>query len=150
MLRLVWIFGWLLLCTLSGWARTAPAVVFQDDSLFTQDGHVKLIWRVPEGSDEVLWQYEVQVDSSADFPAPTQLYQGPDQATFISGLPNGDYHYRIRVVGPEVETPGAWDEAYVEVEHHSLNLALTIAGLGSVVFVLTVILVLRGTVISDQ
>ena len=130
-------------------AREAPSVQFQQDSLSTQDGHVKLVWRVPQAEDGPLWQYEVQVDSSADFAAPTQLYQGPDLATFISGLPNGEYFYRIRIVGPEVDAPGPWDRAYVRVEHHSLNLALTIAGIGSVVFLLTVIVVLRGAMTSE-
>jgi len=131
-------------------AREAPAVQFQQDSLRTQDGHVKLVWRVPAADDGPLWRYEVQVDSSAQFSQPTQLYRGPDLATFVSGLPNGEYYYRIRVVGPQVDQPGRWDQAYVHVEHHSLNLALTIASIGSIVFILTVIVVLRGAYRSEQ
>jgi len=131
-------------------AREAPVVQFQQDSLSTQDGHVKLVWRVAEAADGPIWRYEVQVDSSAHFSQPTQLYRGPDLATFVSGLPNGEYYYRIRVIGPEVDQPGRWDQAYVRVEHHSLNLALTIAGIGSIVFILTVIVVLRGAFNSDQ
>jgi hypothetical protein len=125
-------------------ARPAPAVQLEADSLTTQDGHVKLVWDVAARQEEKQWAFEVQVDSTAAFEAPTLLYQGPDKATFISGLPDGTYFYRIRVVGPEIDAPGPWEQAVVTVDHHSLNLALTIAGIGSVVFVLTVIVVLRG------
>lgn len=130
-------------------ARQAPEVQFQQDSLSTKDGHVKLVWRVPDAPEDPLWQFEVQVDSAATFPEPTQLYRGPDLATFVSGLPDGEYYYRIRVVGPEVDQPGPWEQAYVRVEHHPLSLALTIAGIGSVVFLLTVIVVIRGAMKSE-
>ncbi len=140
----------LLGCFYVSFGKTAPKVRFEEDSLFTQSGHVKLVWEVDEADEEVLWEFEVQSDSTADFTAPRKLYRGPDGATFISGLPDGEYFYRIRVVGPEVDAPGAWGQAYVSVTHHSLSLALTIAGIGSIVFLLTVIVVLRGVRNSEQ
>lgn len=124
--------------------NTLPAVAFEAHELSSKDGHTKLVWNAAQEPTNGQWQFEVQFDSTETFSAPTTLYQGPDQATFISGLPNGSYHYRVRIVGPGEAPPGPWDRATLTVEHHALSLALTISGIGSLVFIFTVILVLRG------
>ena len=79
------------------------------------------------------------------FSDPLVIYRGPDLATFLSGLPDGTFHYRIRAIGPEETAPGRWSSPVtLEVKHHSLRLAFLLFGLGAVVFLLTVGIVIQG------
>ncbi|HEX7014312.1 MAG TPA: hypothetical protein VF191_02310 [Cyclobacteriaceae bacterium] len=107
----------------------------------THDGHVRLQWRAVMPNA----MYEVQQSATPDFERAMTIYQGPDLATFVSGLPNGIYYYRLRSNG------GGWSGTVtVTVEHYSLQLAFTLAGLGAIVFLLTVALVVKGTAKATQ
>ena len=102
---------------------------------FSDDGHITIQWEMP-AADAIV---EVQQAEKSDFSDAEIIYSGPDNATFISGLANGVYFYRIRKLNGEWSEPVA-----VTVQHHSLSLAFTLFGLGAVVFLLTVIIVVKG------
>lgn len=85
--------------------------------------------------------FELQQATQADFGDADTLYQGPDKASVISGLPNNTYYYRVRFANEP-----NWSEAIsVEVKHHSLARAFGFFGLGIVMFIITVIVLLKGT-----
>jgi hypothetical protein len=68
------------------------------------------------------------------------MYHGPDRASFISGLNNGTYYYRVKSEDSD------WSKTLVvEVKHHSLRLAMILFAVGGVVFLLTVAVVVEGT-----
>jgi len=120
-------------------------VYFEMDSINTsEDGYIKLSWN-DEQEDGM---YEIQQASDPDFQSPETIYQGPDLATFISGLRNGTYYYRVR------EGEGQWSKQIVlEVKHHSLQLAFFLFGMGATVFLLTAWVIIRGAkkeVASDK
>jgi hypothetical protein len=104
--------------------------------LVSDDGHVRLEW-LASGPGAV---YEIQQAETPYFENPKSIYKGPDLGTFVSGLRNGKYYYRVRTEG------GDWsDTLELDVKHHSLRLAYILSGLGAIVFLLTVWVVLRGT-----
>ena len=83
--------------------------------------------------------FELQQAASADFTHARLIYQGPDKASFVSGLEDGTYYFRVRAPGE------AWsDPLTVHVQHQSLKLAFTLFGLGGIVFLLTVFVVVNG------
>ena len=101
----------------------------------SEDGHIKIEWDMPVAHAEV----ELQQAETKDFSDATIVYRGPDNATFISGLEDGTYYYRIRKVD------GSWsDFISVNVKHHSLSLAISLFVAGSIVFLLTVWVVVKG------
>ena len=98
------------------------------------EGHIRLDWTA---KDAGVFELEQATDDS--FSNAKTIYSGPDLASFISGLRDGMYHYRVRDKG------GAWsDQLTVEVQHQSLKLAFTLFGIGGVVFLLTVLVVVQG------
>lgn len=102
----------------------------------SNDGRVKLIW----GSRGDTYQYVLQQATDNEFKQVKIIYEGPDRASFVSGLNDGTYYYRVKA------KQGDWSETLVvEVKHHSLSLALSLFGLGAVVFMLTVLVVVRGS-----
>ncbi len=102
----------------------------------SEDGHIRITWNLPKAGAEV----ELQQAQSNNFKHAKTVYHGPDGATFISGLENGTYYYRLRVDN------GTWSEPVaLTVQHHSLRLALILCSLGAVVFALTVFVVVKGT-----
>jgi hypothetical protein len=128
-------------------AREAPAPVFDGPAeAFTESGYLKLSWHLDVPDDQLAdYTFELQQSEDPAFSDPLVIYQGPDLATFLSGLPDGTFHYRIRAIGPEAAAPGRWSSPVVlEVKHHSLRLALLLFGLGAVVFLLTVGIVMQG------
>lgn len=70
---------------------------------------------------------------------PRELYSGTNNAFFISGLSNGTYRLTLRdASGREA------DRLELEVTHQSVTQALWLVALGAIVFLATVVAVLRG------
>lgn len=112
----------------------APVLRLAGGSM-SEDGHVKVEWDLQRAGANV----EVQQALDKSFKGAKVVYRGPDKATFISGLQDGTYYYRIRRVD------GVWsDPVMLTVKHHSLRLAFTLFSLGAVVFALTVLVVIKG------
>jgi hypothetical protein len=115
------------------------------ESTFTNAGSIRLSWSaggVADGNPAL--QFELQGAAEPDFTDARTRYAGPDMATYISGLPDGRFHYRVRLVD-ESDRASTWSApVLVVVEHHSMGLAWLLFGLGAFVFVLTVLVVARG------
>ncbi len=108
---------------------------FNTDTISVQAGHVRLEWHT--SSDTI---FELQQAADASFAGARVIYRGPDRASFISGLEDGTYVYRVRA------TDGEWsDPLTIIVKHQSIRLAKLLFGIGAVVFLLTVAVVVHGT-----
>lgn len=68
------------------------------------------------------------------------IYEGGDSSTVISGLPDGDYRFRLRAA----EAHDWADQATVTVAHHSLARAFGFFAVGAVVFLVLIGAILRG------
>lgn len=116
----------------------------------TNSGYIKLTWglQLSQSALDTL-HFELQRSRDAAFESVKTIYEGPDLASFRSGLPNGTFYYRVRTVSSENGLAGPWSEPLnVVVEHQSLTLAFSLAGVGCAVFLAVVVVVLRG--ISGQ
>jgi hypothetical protein len=69
---------------------------------------------------------------------PRVIYEGTDTARVMTGLPNGEYTYQVE------GKSGSSEARRVTVAHHSLSRAFSFFAIGLVVFIATVILVVRG------
>lgn len=131
---IVTVFLFFSLTTHAGFGQAVPVLKLVNGTV-TRDGHMKIEWKLREKGVKV----ELQQAENENFAAAKTIYRGPDQATFISGLENGTYYYRIRRAG------GAWsDPVALTVQHHSLQLAFVLFSLGAIVFALTVFIVVKG------
>lgn len=100
-------------------------------------GFFKLSWQ------ESIGDVEIEEATNRDFSNSNRLYPGSDNATVISGKPNGTWYYRARSI--DDEQAGSWSEVMrVTVVHHSLQRALFFFSAGLVMFVATCWLVIRG------
>ncbi len=89
--------------------------------------------------------FEVQESPSESFESTRIVYAGPDRATTLSGKSDGAYYYRVRALSTDDAPASSWSPAYhVEVAHHALPRALLFLGLGAVVFLTTLVTILRG------
>jgi len=108
------------------------------DNALATAGFYSLSWNTGDA------QVELQESAGPGFDRPVTIYTGPDQATVISGKPNGSWLYRIRVL--DDQRAGPWSEALsVTVVHHSLARALLFLGLGLTVFIATALMIVRGS-----
>lgn len=130
--------------------QSLPQPTFENPpELSTESGYVKLswLWNPDIKSGEIL-EFELQYSDNEFFNSPSEIYKGPDYATFLSGLKNGDYYYRVRgtaKVEGEMQLSDWSDPVLVRVKHHSLQLAFLLFGIGAVVFLLTVGIVMQGS-----
>jgi hypothetical protein len=112
----------------------------------SESGLIKLIWKIPDHPEPPEGiEFELQRSKDTTFGEVRVLYRGPDLASYLSGLKNGKYYFRVRSLAKNGTVEGPWsDFTTVTVEHHSLQLALTLAGLGGFVFLMTVGVVIVG------
>jgi len=104
------------------------------DTKLSTAGYFQLSWQ-----DDTGQSFQLQQAPHPTFEDAVTLYDGSDRATVISGLPNGDYFYRVR------SDDGLWsDTLKVSVKHHSLAKALGFFGLGAVMFIVMVVLLING------
>lgn len=110
----------------------------------TAAGYAELKWTEGESSE-----YELQRATTETFLEPVVIYRGPDRGTFVSGMKDGTYYYRIR--GRSEESWSTWsDPVTLEVEHWSQARALGLMSLGAVVFLLTAGLIVTGHLRRDE
>lgn len=102
-------------------------------------GYFQLEWKASSNTEEDSI-FIVEQDISPDFSGAREIYRGRDEATTISGLPDGVYHFRARVLN-DTAPPATLS---VRVEHHPLSRALLFLLLGLVVFICTALLIARG------
>lgn len=97
-------------------------------------GHVRLSW----AGGETGTSYELQQANDVAFGKPEVRYQGQQTASVISGLPDGEFYFRVRRLGQD-GVPGPWSSVVrFAVTHYKLGFALTLLAIGAVIFVATV------------
>lgn len=150
--RISLLFLFIVLLTLGGARPSAvaetqhlsPPIFLSETSQDTASGHVQLEWGAETTKPETLL-FELQRSETPTFANPVTLYQGPDTGTFLSGLPDGDYYFRLRSQTAEGNARSAWSPPLrVTVQHHAMALAMGLFVLGGVVFLSTVTVLVRG------
>ncbi len=115
-------------------------------TIVSDSGHTRLAWSIPQ---ELLLtqtpEFELQQSNASDFSNFIVCYKGPDTASFISGLPNGMYHFRVRSHFSDDQISGWSKPIVVQVKHHSLQLAYFLFAIGFFVFAATVYVIVSGT-----
>lgn len=123
-----------------------PTPVFANDERIEQSvPYLTLEWEIPEESDfsESL-TFQLEEAASDDFSDPSLRYEGPDSASVVSGLAEGEYYFRVRSVADEDDTSAWSDPVHVTIEYDSLAKAFLLFGIGAVVSIATVVLVITG------
>lgn len=105
----------------------------------SNDGAANISWSMT--SDVAV---HIQKSLDADFTVPATLYRGKDGATVITGLEDGEYHFRGRQALADGRFSPWSDAVTLVVAHHSLTRAATFFSIGAVVFLATLLLILFG------
>ncbi len=116
-----------------------PAANFtqpDEPTAVSDDGTIELEWAGSQGRGVFI----VERASTPDFENNILVYEGPDTATFVSGLAEGEYYFRVREHG-EQETSSA---LVVQVQFVSLKLVMWLLGAGLLCLVLLLFFLLRG------
>jgi hypothetical protein len=96
-------------------------------------GAYRISWKGPDGA-----LYRLEENGKL-------LYQGPHTASTVTGRQAGVYDYRVGVLSDNAQQVQTWSEpCQVDVSPPSLALALTLFSLGLIVFLSTLILIVRG------
>ena len=108
------------------------------DTEIANAGFYRLHWQTPDPG-----QIQLQEAKNPSFANARLRYEGPDDASVISGMPNGTWYYRAREVRDQ--RMGPWSETVkVVVAHHPLSRAFTFFTMGVLVFIATLLMVVRG------
>ena len=97
----------------------------------TSEGHVSLKWQ----ADRKGVQYELQQSDNPQFTDPVRLYLGADSSSFLSGLIDGRYFFRVRARHLKDGAWGSWSTPIqLACKHHSMSLAWTLFATGGLLF----------------
>lgn len=120
-------------------AHAGPPLRIDPPPPDSNDGVIKLSWSLPANARIELQQTNLATNTTRT------LYTGPDTSTVITGLPDGQFQFRGRLINQNTSAE-AWSEPVtVTVSHHPLSRAALFFLLGAVVFVMTVGLIISGS-----
>lgn len=127
----------LLIAACWAWLPAAGQAALSADRTVSTDGVVKLSW-AQDGRQVLL-----QRAHEPTFRSPRTVYRGTDSASLRTGLPDGDYFFRLRSAGAPEQ---AWSEPLtVQVRHHGAARTWGLFGLGAVVFLSIIGVILTGS-----
>ncbi len=136
-----WAFALLVACTAASAADEPPSPQLQTSSELARAGYYQLAWEWTGGAAS---GFELQESSGESFGDPRGVYRGGDLATQLSGRADGVYHYRVRA-HLEDGRVSPWSEVVsVTVDHYPLSWAFGFFGVGALVFVVTLVTIIRG------
>ncbi len=123
-------------------AHSSQIIDLVSDTDLSTAGYFRLSWNTSTSPQQSI-EYELQQSKQIDFEFAKTIYLGPDTARVISGKQNGDYYYRIRSLTSD-STTTPWSETVtVTVSHHSLQKAIAFFTAGAIVFLMTLIYIIR-------
>lgn len=94
-------------------------------------GHFSLAWE----TDAENAVFIVESSPDEDFDEAVVYFEGHQRRAYISGLEQGEHHFRIAAKAAEEDDWGEWSApASLTVNHHDLRVAFAFAGLGAVLF----------------
>ncbi len=129
--------------------ETLPTPALNNDAeVFSNTGHFKLLWKA-EAIQVGELEYELQRSQDENFEDARTIYKGPDRGSFISGLKNGKYFFRVRALNG-IKASDWSSSVKLTVEHHTLKMAFTLFGLGGGVFLFTLIMLIVGVRKTNQ
>lgn len=112
-------------------------------TLTIPSGSFTLKWTSPE--NPISTRFELQQGTQRNFSSPRVIYAGPDRGTYISGLPNGDFFYRVRAVNVQEPEKSQWSPpVHRAVQHPPLTFALSVTGVGAIVLISTISMIAVG------
>lgn len=131
----------LLMLQLPGLAQAQQSAprLFTDTQTATA-GYFRLNWESADMNPVI----ELQQANNPAFADASFRYRGQDRASVISGMPDGAWYYRARIISADKTSPWS-DTVAVKVAHHPLSRAWLFFGLGALVFAATLLLIIRGT-----
>ncbi len=101
-------------------------------------GHALLKWSSDSKNDDTLL-FTVEKSATEDFQSAQQIYQGNETSTFLSGLSDGKYYFRVKSQNSSWSSP-----INLTVVHYSQSFALSLFGLGLLSFIGIVIVIFLG------
>ncbi|MCA9469679.1 MAG: fibronectin type III domain-containing protein [Nitrospira sp.] len=131
------------------WAQETPPSPVPRFTVTTtpnnRSGSVSLQWTFPNVAPSRRYRFEVQQSFQKDFSSPQSIYSGPDRGTYLSGLPNGDYFFRVRLLPLDGTGVGQWSPVvHRSVQHPSLRFSSMMLGVGATVFLCTTGIIIHG------
>lgn len=119
-------------------------IAIKSSSAISNDGSFTLSWQLPANTEIELQQSNQALNGFKT------IYTGADLATVITGLTDGNYFYRARIVGSQGYVSNWSPTLTIKVQHHAIGRAFAFFLLGAVVFVGLLVLILLGGKITKQ
>ncbi len=123
------------MCLLFSGIPSAYAIQLSSDSQRATAGYYQLSW---SGNIDL---FQLQESIAADFQTVNIIYNGKDLARVMSGKPDGDYYYRV--IDPDNNSLMS-NVVKVTVAHHPLENAILFFIAGAIVFISTLVLIIKG------
>jgi len=131
-----------LLLSMSSALSWAQAPDIKASTAISTAGYFQLNWQGQKASS----LYQLEESANAQFTTTKIIYEGHDTASIISGRSNGEYLYRVREIDTNSKIASEWSTPItISVKHHSLSRALGFFFIGLIVFISTLIAIVRGS-----
>lgn len=115
------------------------------DSFSTDDGTVSLVWEDREAGPEADRVYEVRRWEDGGSQEGQLVYEGEDTASFVSGLNEGEYTFRIRSKKEDGMYPEWGDDGLlVTVDYIDLSIVWPLMAAGAVCFIVLILTIVLG------
>lgn len=125
------------------------ALELHSDTHTATAGYYQLRWHWPDAPADAHFVLQ-ETRRAGDKTVQREIYSGTDTASVISGKPDGVYEYTVRALDAQQMPVALSERVRVVVEHHSLGRAVLFFVLGIIVFLGTLLVIMRGAARHKQ
>jgi hypothetical protein len=119
----------------------AQAIKLETDQAISSAGYYQLSWDFEDAPTDTVFIVD---ERTSEMSLATPIYSGKDTAMVISGKSDGKYIYQVRSADNQYQS----NAIEVVVSHHSLATAFRFFVLGAIVFIVLLIVILRGNKVT--
>ena len=108
-------------------------------------------WDLASNHDSSDLIFILQQSSDASFDSSMVRYEGPDQATYLSGLAAGNYFFRVMAKGPQSAASSSWSQPFeLQVVFIGTHQVILLSLIGLAGFTILVVSIMVGHRLSQR
>ena len=136
----------------TAYSQKYPVIQFKQDkwNFVSNTGYQSIKWIFPSHKEADI-VYKLEQSTHKDFKQSKLIYLGTDTGSYLSGLAEGVYYFRVRAQSKNKKVLGQWSSPLkLTVKYQSMTLAWSLFVIGAIIFLAITFVIIRGSIVQNK